>query len=99
MQIQSWENSRVLITGSSGFIGRHLVSYLLGKKSKILGLSRHPYNSTIEKKVDVANKNELLAVFKQFKPDACFHLASEALVESGSKEPRTGHLTIILPVR
>ena len=87
MQIQSWENSRVLITGSSGFIGRHLVSYLLGKKSKILGLSRHPYNSTIEKKVDVANKAELLKVFKQFKPDACFHLASEALVESGSKEP------------
>ena len=26
-------------------------------------------------------------MFKQFKPDACFHLASEALVESGSKEP------------
>ncbi len=87
MQIKSWENSRVLITGSSGFIGRHLVSYLLGKKAKVLGLSRHPYNSTIEKKVDVANKAELLKVFKQFKPDACFHLASEALVESGSKEP------------
>lgn len=28
-----------------------------------------------------------MKVFKQFKPDACFHLASEALVESGSKEP------------
>ncbi|MEK7060621.1 MAG: NAD-dependent epimerase/dehydratase family protein [Patescibacteria group bacterium] len=87
MQIKSWENSRVLITGSSGFIGRHLVSYLLGKKAKILGLSRHPYNFTIEKKVDVANKAELLKAFKQFKPDACFHLASEALVEAGSIDP------------
>lgn len=87
MQIKSWENSRVLVTGSAGFIGRHLVSYLLKKKAKVLGLSRHPHNVRLEKKVDVANKNELLVVFKQFKPDACFHLASEALVESGSKEP------------
>lgn len=87
MQIKSWENSRVLITGSSGFIGRHLVSYLLGKKAKVLGLSRHPHNVALEKKVDVANKSELLAAYKQFKPDACFHLASESLVESGSKEP------------
>lgn len=87
MQIKSWENSRVLVTGSSGFIGRHLVSFLLGNKAKVLGLSRHPHNYAYEKKVDVADKNKLSAIFAQFKPDACFHLASEALVESGSTEP------------
>lgn len=87
MQIKSWENSRVLITGSSGFVGKSLVSYLLSKKAKVLGLSRHPHNLAYEKKVDVANKSTLSAVFKRFKPDVCFHLASEALVESGSVDP------------
>lgn len=87
MQIKSWENSRVLVTGSGGFIGRHLVSYLQSKKAKVLGISRHPHNPLIEKKVDVAQKTHLRDVFKQFKPDACFHLASEALVEFGSNEP------------
>lgn len=96
MQIKSWENSRILITGSSGFIGRNLVSYFLKKKAKVLGLSRHPYNVAVEKKVDVASKKELLNACVQFKPDACFHLASEALVESGFKEPyETFHNNVV----
>ena len=87
MQIKSWENSRVLVTGSSGFIGRHLISYLQKKKAKVLGLSRHPGDTTIESRVDVADKQAVLEIFQKFKPDACFHLASDAIVEFGSKEP------------
>lgn len=87
MQIKSWENSRVLVTGSAGFIGRHLLAHLQKKKAIVLGLTRHPHNLTIEKKVDVSSKKDLMAAFAQFKPHVCFHLASESLVESGSKEP------------
>lgn len=87
MQIKSWKNSKVLITGSSGFIGRHLVSYLKSKHATVLGISRHPFDAAIEQKVDVTNKSDVIRIFRGFKPDACFHLASEALVESGSIEP------------
>ena len=87
MQIKSWENSRVLVTGSAGFIGRHLLAHLQKKKAIVLGLARHPHNLTVEKKVDVSSKKDLMAVFTQFRPDVCFHLASESLVEAGSRQP------------
>lgn len=87
MQITSWANSRVLVTGSSGFIGTHLVKYLLSKKAKVLGISRTPRTPSVEISVDVTNKAAISEVVGRFKPDACFHLASEALVESGSREP------------
>lgn len=87
MQIKSWANSRVLVTGSSGFIGTHLVKYLRKQKANVLGISRNPHDPRIEKKVDVVNKDAVTDAFKRFKPDVCFHLASDALVEAGSKEP------------
>lgn len=87
MQITSWANSRVLVTGSSGFIGTHLVEYLLSKKAKVLGISRTPRTPSVEISVDVTNRAAVSEVVGRFKPDACFHLASEALVESGSREP------------
>ncbi len=87
MQIKSWVNKRVLITGSSGFIGSHLQHYLEKKGAKTLGISRHPKHRKNEKSVDISDFKKLSRIFKTFKPHVCFHLASEALVESGQKFP------------
>ncbi len=87
MQIASWKNKRVLITGSGGFIGSHLLIYLKKKGARVLGISRHPKNKKLEKKVDVSNFRALEKVFSAFRPHVCFHLASEALVESGQEFP------------
>jgi len=96
MQITSWANKRVLITGSSGFVGSHLVAYFLRNNASVLGLSRHPKITCVEKQVDITSKNEVVQTVRAFKPHVCFHLASEALVESGADDPyRTFEINVV----
>ena len=96
MQIKSWENKRIIITGSRGFIGSHLAEYFKSKGAITLGLSRKTRTAAGNVAIDVTNFTALLAVVKKFKPDAFFHLASDALVESGQLDPyRTFHNNII----
>lgn len=77
----------MLVTGSSGFIGRHLTVFLRKEGARVLGVSRHPQDEDIERKIDISVQKEVSDLFQEFKPDVCFHLASEALVEHGSHEP------------
>jgi CDP-glucose 4,6-dehydratase len=79
-------NKRILVTGSSGFIGTHLTAYMTAQKANILGLSRHPQNKQ-DKKINIAVYSECKKVFVDFKPEICIHLASDALVEEGHKHP------------
>ncbi len=89
MQITSWANSRIVITGSSGFVGNNLVAYFQEKKARVVGLSRHPRQREIEKRVDVLDKEAVISAMREIAPHACFHLASEALVEIGQSMPYT----------
>lgn len=96
MQITSWANKRILITGSGGFIGSHLLRYFQLKKAKVIGLSRRKKVSESEISVNTTDFDGLLGAIKEFKPDAFFHLASEALVESGQVDPyHTFHNNIV----
>lgn len=96
MQITSWVNKRILISGSGGFIGSHLLRYFQGKHAEVLGLSRRKKSSSTEISVDTTDFDGLLFAVKKFKPDAFFHLASEALVESGQADPyHTFHNNIV----
>lgn len=87
MQIKSWKNKRILVTGSQGFIGSHLLQYFESKHAITLGVSRKTRSAKGRVALDVTNFNALLAVVKKFKPDAFFHLASDALVEAGQLDP------------
>lgn len=96
MQIKSWANSNVLITGSSGFVGSRLTAYFLDKKANVLGLTRHPKQRTVEKKMDMTDNEAVVAAVRAFRPHAVFHLASEALVEAGQSQPyETFHNNIV----
>jgi len=86
MHIPSWQNKRIIISGSGGFVGSHLVDYFRKKEANVVGLSRNP-GSREERKVDLIDYDRLLSVVKDVQPDAFFHLAGEAIVEIGQTDP------------
>lgn len=96
MQITSWASKRVLITGSGGFIGSHLLTYFKKRHAKVLGIIRAKKISNHEISIDLADKDKVFNAVNTFKPDAVFHLASEALVETGQLHPyETFHNNIV----
>ena len=87
MQITSWANKRILITGSGGFIGSHLLSYFEKRRARVLGVIRGKKTSDHQVSVELTDRKKLFSVVDMFRPDVFFHLASEALVESGQSDP------------
>ncbi len=73
---------RILITGSSGFIGSNLMNKLISEKSySILGLDIHPpkikSHNEFMKKIDITDKVRLREVMEDFNPNFIIHLAAK----------------------
>lgn len=72
----------VLVTGSTGFVGRHLVAKLILKKYKVLELTRsinastRLYGNNTQKFLIDDNQEALTRAIEEFKPDVIIHLAS-----------------------
>ena len=96
---------KILITGSSGFIGFHL-SNRLSNSNLVLGVDNHNnyYSSSIKKKrlkillknknfsfkkIDLNDKKNLELVFKKFKPEIVYHLAGQPGVLYSFKNPKS----------
>jgi len=78
---EHFSGKRVLVTGSSGFIGSHLVSALVQRGADVLGVDRQPASSTTDcpstlLTVDLSSLEETVSVFADFQPDYVYHLAS-----------------------
>ncbi len=71
---------KTIITGSSGFIGTHLVASLLTAGETVLGLDIQPPRQGAQKavfrNVDLMDASALKKVFADFQPDAVVHLAA-----------------------
>jgi UDP-glucose 4-epimerase len=72
--------SRILITGSTGYLGSKLVDHLVSQGNcEIFGIDvREPANSTSYKKFvkgSVTDRNAMRALFDDAKPDVAIHLA------------------------
>ena len=71
--------NKVLITGSSGFIGHELCNFFLKKKYNVYGLDKFK-QKTINRirffKCDIMNKNNLIKIFNEINPDIVIHLAA-----------------------
>jgi nucleoside-diphosphate-sugar epimerase len=72
----------VIITGSTGFVGRHLVPKLIFEKHQILELTRsidfsnQLYGENTQKFLIDEDQNVLVSTIEEFKPDVIIHLAS-----------------------
>ena len=58
---------RALVTGSSGFVGKHLIHHLRERDDEVYGIDRER---------DVTDQRSMREVFEWFRPDVTYHLAA-----------------------
>lgn len=89
---------KVLITGVTGFVGSHLVDYILAnhKDVEIYGIARWRSRKDtifhVEDKIkmyecDLRDSFSVLSVIEEIKPDRIFHLAAQSFVPSSWNAP------------
>jgi UDP-glucose 4-epimerase len=95
--------SRILITGSAGFIGSHTADALLADGHSVLGVdnlrtgSLENLSQAFEsprfefEQSDVRDGAKLAGLTKRFQPDAILHLAALVSVVEGERDPGTNH--------
>lgn len=76
---------RVLVTGSAGFIGSHMVDYLSTHGQNVWGVDdlsggflRNVSDKKRFTKLDLRSRQKTAAYINQLKPDLIFHLAADA---------------------
>ncbi len=84
---------RVLITGATGFAGRHLAKLCAARNAHVVGLGRRPHDGPATADLneyvtaDLTSPGGTRAAVRAAAPDAVFHLAAEASVASSWKSP------------
>jgi len=84
---------RILITGASGFVGRHAVRDLVRAGHEIIGMVGPGQPSNLEgvsaiMEADLLEPQSLAAIVKTHQPEACLHLAGIAFVPVGWTHPQ-----------
>lgn len=77
---------RVLVTGSSGFVGGALVAHLRSRSFEVRGLSRRPAEGSLAG--DLLDRPSLDAALADFRPEAIVNLAAETDLKG---PPRNGY--------
>ena len=79
-----WRGRRVLITGATGFIGRHLVERALRSGAVVTTLSRSQTTisgASAHISVDVGSRSEIWQAIRDLEPAAILHAASSGVTE------------------
>lgn len=85
---------KVLVTGGAGFIGSHLVRYLLEQGTQVINIDKLTYSGNLRNlneslhhpnyffyQVDICDTHELQSIIATHKPDAIIHTAAESHVD------------------
>ena len=106
--LRIFKNSRVIVTGHTGFKGSWLTAWLKELGAKVMGISNgvptkpsHFFVSKINKNIkdvrlDIRNKKKLEKKILQFKARFIFHLAAQSLVGISYKNPELTWQTNVL---
>lgn len=89
---------KVLITGVTGFVGSHLVEFLLKEhpELEICGIRRwrsrtenieHIYDKISMEECDIRDLSSVTSIISRVKPDLIFHLAAQSYVPSSWQAP------------
>jgi len=77
---------RILVTGSSGFVGKYLIESLEeGGQHEVVGMSRRTHG------LDVRNYEDCRKAVERAQPDIVFHLAAQAYVPETTTDPQRGY--------
>src|SRR5689334_19921058 len=68
----------ILLTGASGFVGRHLTKALS---------AAYPSTALVTPIVDVRNRSEIATAVQASRPDVCVHLAGVSAVTTAGQDP------------
>ena len=88
---------RVLVTGASGFVGKHLIDFLSHQNGvEVHGFCRHELNPGFLHLCDICDANKVRELIDDIRPDRVFHLAAQSSVPVSWKEPVQTLMTNIM---
>lgn len=84
---------RILVTGSNGFVGRHLARELAGHGHEVVGfdLAAAATTGSVAEHVsgDIQDKPAVRTAVASLKPDGCVHLGGISFVPAAVRDPST----------
>ena len=96
---------KFLVTGGAGYIGSHMVKYLLKKDHDVtvydnLSSGKLKYKNNVNfKKLDLTNIKKLERAMCNSKFDAVFHFAGLSIVQDSQKQPQKYYLNNVLATK
>lgn len=102
-----WRGRRVLLTGHTGFKGAWLALWLQRLGARVTGLALEPPAGSLygaagveagldDRRVDVRDAQAVARVVREARPEVVLHLAAQALVRAGYRDPLATHATNVM---
>lgn len=108
MNAAPWAGRRVLVTGHTGFKGSWLALWLESLGARVTGLALAPDTEPAlfdvlglgaridDRRADIRDPEAVAQAFDACRPEVVFHLAAQALVRDGYREPAATFATNVM---